>query len=90
MLYNWQKDFIRKGPNNQHAFTKGISTESALSEVINEMEKVKYRGSYTLTVFTDIEGAFDNLSFEGIDQAIDKNIKDARTGGWYKQMLKNR
>ena len=54
------------------------------------MEKGYFKSGYTVAVFTDIEGAFDNLNFKAICQAIKENIKEKHTVDWYLQMLENR
>ena len=54
---------------NQHAFRKSKGTDTALSSVVNEIEKGLYnKDTYTLCVFLDIQGAFDNLN---VDKAVE-------------------
>ena len=38
----------------------------------------------------DIEGAFDNVSFKAISEAIDQSPLDSATAGWIKNMVTNR
>ena len=45
----------------QHAFRVGMSTESAISQTINYIEKGFYKGKISLGVFIDISSAFDKL-----------------------------
>jgi hypothetical protein len=51
---------------NQHAFRKGRSTESALSDTVDHLESAALNGGVAIGVFLDIEGAFDNLMPEGL------------------------
>ena len=44
--------------------------DSAISELVNELERGYYQKGYTMAVFTDIEGAFDNLSFDAYMSAV--------------------
>ena len=46
---------------NQHAFRKGRSTETALSDTVDILESEVLRKGHAVGVFLDIEGAFDNL-----------------------------
>ena len=45
--------------NTSNKEAKGKSTESALSEVIKEMEKGFYKSGYPIAAVTDIDGASD-------------------------------
>ena len=75
---------------NQHAFTTGKSCDTALSAVVDFIEKSALRGQYCLAVFLDIEGAFDNLCFDSIDKQL--NVKGVRKDiiEWYSHLLRNR
>ena len=75
---------------HQHAFRKGKSTATCLSEVVDIIEASILRGKLALGVFFDIEGAFDNvltsktlegLNAKGVPQDIIK---------WYGFYLTNR
>ena len=46
---------------NQHAFRKGSSCDSALSDMVDDIEKSILRGEYALGVYLDISGAFNNV-----------------------------
>ena len=48
----------------QHAYMAGRSTETALSEVVDAMEKMIHRQKYLLAVSLDCSGAFDNIRFD--------------------------
>ena len=54
---------LKENPLNkrQHAYRTGKSTESAISQVINQIEKGLLNRSYTLACFIDISSAFDRL-----------------------------
>ena len=57
---------------NQHAFRKGSSCDSALSDMVNDIEKSIHRGEYALGVFLDVTGAFINLSIEAAQQGMNR------------------
>ena len=74
----------------QFGFKKGTSTETALHKVIHKIEKRIAKKGYVLGTFLDIEGAFDNVSFKAISEAIDQSPLDSSTAGWIKNMVTNR
>ena len=74
----------------QFGFKKGTSTETALHKVIHKIERRIARKGYVLGTFLDIEGAFDNVSFKAISDAIDKSPLDTSSAGWIKSMVTNR
>ena len=48
----------------QFGFKKGTSTETALHKVVHTIEHGIAKKDYVLGIFLDIEGAFDNVSFD--------------------------
>jgi Reverse transcriptase (RNA-dependent DNA polymerase) len=74
----------------QHAYQPGIGTESALHNLIAEVEKSLPTQRMSLAVFVDIEGAFDNTSFDTITKAARNKGVNECTLKWINTMLKNR
>ena len=74
----------------QFGFKKGTSTETALHKVVHTIERRIAKKGFVLGTFLDIEGAFDNVSFGAISEAIDKSPLDPATAGWIKNMVTNR
>lgn len=75
---------------NQHAFTAGRSTESALHIVVERLERsIGYKQS-TLALFADIEGAFDKTTFRSVDEALLNGGANSTIRSWIKQLLGNR
>lgn len=74
------KDFISENcpiSDSQHAFQEGKSTETALHSLINDIEYTLSHKEYAVCTFLDIEGAFDNVSFDAIDKALSfRNVAD--------------
>ena len=58
--WNILETALRKNPlhKRQHAYRMGRSTESAISQVLNEIERGKEKGLKTLTTFIDISSAW--------------------------------
>jgi hypothetical protein len=74
----------------QHGFTKGRSTESAISNTVNYIEKHIYAGDYCLAVFLDIQGAFDNIDINGIHSSLLAKGINEYAADWYLHYLSNR
>jgi len=69
--------YLRSGPlttlpihPRQHAFQTGKSTESALHQLVGRIERALDANEYSLGVFFDIEGAFDNTPVKAVDDAL--------------------
>ena len=74
----------------QHAYQKGKSTETALSCIVNTVEKAISNKEIALCAFLDIEGAFDNTSFASIERAAYNKGCEPATVKWIKSMLQSR
>ena len=74
----------------QHGFTAGSSTESALHGLVSRLEEVIVAGNYSLAIFLDIQGAFDNVSFDAISESLREAEVDWGLARWINNMLRNR
>ena len=74
----------------QFAFQKGKSTEAALSQVVDRIESGLYRNAFTLAVFLDISGAFDNICVESIIEGFKRKGIPEHITGWFESSLRNR
>lgn len=75
---------------NQFAYQKGKSTEAALHKVVHKIEKALHFKEFALGAFIDIEGAFDNTSFEAIEASlISKGVNNTLVR-WVCKMLNSR
>ena len=54
----------------QHGFTKGKSTESAISNTADYIEQNLYEKQHCLGLFLDISSAFDSISIDHIRQTL--------------------
>ena len=90
----WHMDYDLKmtsmTSDRQFGFKKGSSTETALHKVVRCIEKWIARRGFVLGTFLDVEGAFDNVSFEAISQSIHNSPVDKSTAGWIVNMVSNR
>ena len=75
---------------HQHGFRTGKSTESALHQLITKIERTIVEGQYALGIFLDIEGAFDNVSFKTITEALSEFQLPRIVVRWINAMLRCR
>jgi ribonuclease HI len=75
---------------HQHGFRTGKSTESALHQLVTKIEKTIVEGQYALGIFLDIEGAFDNVSFKAITEALSERHLPQMIVRWINAMLRSR
>ena len=75
---------------DQYGFSQNKSTEHALSVLVNRIEKQIYRCGFALGVFIDIQGAFDNLQFDRVNEAYVKYRVRDEIRLWYDYYLRNR
>ena len=92
ILWHVNDTALRINPlsRNQHAFRKGRSTESALSNMVEFIEEAIKDNSFALGVFLDIQGAFDNVKPEAIIQGMKAKGIDNSAVNWYEFYLRNR
>ena len=63
---------------------------AALHKVTHHIERRIAKKGFVLGVFLDIEGAFDNVSFKAISEAIRATKVDPSTAQWIINMVTNR
>ena len=92
ILWHLEHDIsiVDKLNKKQFGFRKGYSTEAALHKIVHKIEKKIAKKGYVLGTFLDIEGAFDNVSFEAIYKALQKTDIDSTTINWIFNMVVNR
>ena len=74
----------------QHGFTKGKSTESAISNTADFIEQHLFEGLHCLGLFLDISSAFDSISIDHIRDSLLEHDADAEFVAWYYSYLGNR
>ena len=75
---------------NQCAYRAGMSTETALFQVVHRLKKSLNHREIALGAFLDIEGAFDNTSFNAIITAPRKRGLEETCSRWIRSMLESR
>ena len=91
-LLNWRlkSTILSKGIPKQHAFTLGKSTETAISEVVNLLEKAKCNGLKAMILSIDIEGAFDSVPFDVIKNSLLEHGAEPILVNWIDFLSRNR
>ena len=75
---------------NQHGFTKGLSTETAISKTVNLIEQRLLNNQYCLGVFLDIQAAFDSIDAVHIKESLLRHGCPQDMAEWYFHYLKHR
>jgi ribonuclease HI len=75
---------------NQHAYQKAKSTITALHRLVSSIERAHEAKEIALCAFMDIEGAFDNTSYDSIEEAANGKGFHPAVTNWIKTMLKER
>jgi hypothetical protein len=74
----------------QYAYQRGKSTEAALHHAVAKMEQTISNKEIGIAAFLDIEGAFDNTSFEVIRRSANRFGIDQHLITWINNMLSER
>ena len=76
--------------DRQHGFRCDRSTETAISEVVNEIERHIFKRERTLGVFLDIKSAFDSITPEQIRKCLLNHRAPVTLVDWYYDYITNR
>ena len=75
---------------NQHAYSRVNNVDTALAQVVQEAEKGPLRQEFTLGVFIDIAGAFNNLITQNALGAMRSRGFPEQLVSWYESFVTNR
>ena len=75
---------------DQHAYSRIKNTETAILRIIDEIEKGLLRKEYTLVVYLDLKGAFNNLNTDEALKAMATRQIDEDITNWYGSFIKKR
>ena len=92
-LVGWRMDkALEKYPlhHKQHGFLSGKSTESAISNTVNYIEKHIMNKQHCVGVFLDISAAFDSIRPNHVRQALLKHGGDPELVQWYFNYITHR
>ena len=92
-LVGWRMDrALESYPINpkQHGFLSGKSTESAISNTVNYIEKHIMNKQHCVGVFLDISAAFDSIKPSHVRQALLKHGGDPEMVQWYFNYITHR
>ena len=74
----------------QFGFQKGIGTDAALNALLAKLENSMARKKLTLAIFLDLKSAFDNISFQSIDDALNATLSANIINRWVAFYIRNR
>ena len=83
-------NFVKTPLYAQHAYTTGLSTETALSSVVDRIEGAILRQSNALVVSLDCSGAFDTIDFNSAMAAMERKAIPRTVVRWYDNLLRGR
>lgn len=91
-LLKWhlEENFLAEPLLFQHAYTTGRSTETALSEIVHQIENSVLKGGHAVAVSLDCSGAFDNIKFDSASQGLRQLGVEECIISWYNHLLSNR
>ena len=72
---------------NQHAYQAGKSVETVLHQLVVQGEKALDQQEIALCIFLDIEGVFNNNSYDSMCAALARHGVDHTTVRWIKVTL---
>lgn len=75
---------------SQHAYQRGRSTETALHDLVCGIEGELDKKGHALGAFLDIEGAFDNATFDSLCCAASTHGVNETSVRWIRKMLEGR
>jgi hypothetical protein len=75
---------------HQHAYQAGKSTETALHQLVVRVDRVLEQQDIALGAFLDIEGAFNNTSYDSITAALDRHGVSPTIVRWIRATLEGR
>ena len=74
----------------QYAYRAGMGTETAISRVLDSIEKGMMKRQFAVGCFVDIASAFDKLNAEKATQALKRRGIDSYIVEWYGDYLRHR
>ena len=93
-LVKWEleKTSLVENPlhKDQHAYSRVKNCNTALTRVVDQIEKGLLRKEFTLGLFIDISGAFNNLITEKALQAMRDRGFPEHLVSWYESFVTNR
>jgi hypothetical protein len=75
---------------NYHAYQAGKSVETALHLLVARVDGAPYQQQIALGVFLDIEGAFNNTSYDSMCAALARHGVDRTIVRWISAILESR
>ena len=83
---------LKKNPlhRNLYSYREGMSTEDALHNLVNKIEKALENNEVAVILFLDMDAAFSSASIQGITKNLKKQEVEPELVRWSENMLRNR
>ena len=94
ILWHMELDFkiYSNLSKKQFGFRRGSSTIAAVHKLVRKLEFAILNQGMALGTFLDVEGAFDNVSFNSIEEALNSKFasRSCSVNRWIMSMIRNR
>ena len=94
MIILWHMEVDLKIYSNlikkQFGFRRGSSTIAAVHKLVRKLEFAILNQGMALGTLLDVEGAFDNVSFNSIEEALNSKCASRSVNRWIMSMIRNR
>ena len=74
----------------QFGFTKDASTETTLHKIVHKTDRAILLSEMALGTFLDIKDAFDNVTFNALNEAITEKCPSTKFPNWNMAIIKSR
>ena len=93
-LFLWRQEdtnlLVTPLEQEQHGFVKAKSCDSAITVLVSHVEHALMRDWFGAVAFLDFQGAYDNLQYSSMEQALIQMGTDAHLISWYKDFFYHR
>ena len=90
ILSYWQDVCQISHSNIQFGFQLGLGTDAALNSLCAKIENASSRKNLLLAISLDLKGAFDNISFSAIDDALNSSSSPSLLNSWIAFYIRHR
>jgi hypothetical protein len=76
--------------SNQFAYMTGVSTDTALHQMVARIERTLKSGTFGICLVLDVEGAFNSTTVKSMIDGLERNRIDPMSIRWISSMMYNR
>jgi len=92
LLWHHEDTILKDNPleGEQHGFTKAKSCDSAITNIVSHVEMAMIRDEYSVLALLDVEGAFDNATYQSMLQPLREKGTPINYISWIQDFLQCR